>query len=287
MPKKSFNQNKIEKIQKPMGILTKIHFGSPLNVGENDPEEVIDLYLAALLRNGQIHEGYHLRNLALPFEAYVSIPRPNSLYIKFSSPWVAKTLELLKKVFGKTPTFELLEPPQQKRYRSWQSAQSLYLYTDMFEELSPVRSPDFTSPIPLYLLPISCDTRDYLSRWVEDYQNHDSLWIGCGELEIQAYKQLANLQSELCKHGREYCQEIEKATRIPTYFYLMRYFSYRKNEDKRLCPGCGKKWALRIPFGPSRRPFDFRCKKCRLVSCVGVEDNDRYAKIGEFHRAIK
>ncbi len=270
-----------------MGILSKIHLGTPVEVKDDDPEDVIETYLAALHRNGQIHDATLLRNLALPFEAYVSIPRPNSLHAKFSSPWVSKTIDRLEKVFGQKPTFELLEPPPQKRYPSWHSAKSLYLYTDMFEELSPVWSPEFSSPIPLYLIPISYETRDYLSRWVESYQHHDSLWIGCGELEIPAYKNLVNPQSELCKEGREYCHEIESATGIPTYFYLMRYYSYKKNEEKRLCPGCGKKWALKIPFGPSRRPFEFRCQKCRLVSYSGVEDNDRYAKLGEFHPLTK
>ncbi len=256
MQKNHFSQSNIVKNPKPIGILAKINFGTPLK-DPIDAEEGIDSYLAALLRNGQIHDSYLIRNLAEPLEAYVSIPRPNSLHTKFSSSWVKKTIKCLEKIFGERPTFELLEPSPQKRYPPWQSAKSFYLYTDMFQELSPVRSPELINPIPLYLLPISYETRDYLSRWVESYQDHDSLWIGCGKLEIAAYKQLVDPDSELSKEGREYCQEIEEATGIPTYFYLMRYYSYRKNEDNRLCPGCKKNGLSKSPLAHLKGHLNF------------------------------
>jgi len=267
-----------------MAILIKIHFGMPLKPQKNNSEEVIDNFLSALHRNGQILETSLIKDSKTPLEAYVLIPHPNALVTKFSSPWVKKeTLEVIK-TFGQEPKYECLDPRERKRYPSWKSAPSLYLFTTMFHEGSPVRSPTFSHAIPLYLLPISVETRDYLTRWVEAYQDHDSIWIGSGALEISAYKQLADPQSELCMEGREYCQEIEKVTGKPTYFYLMRYYGRKKGEENRLCPCCGKSWAVKKAFGPIKRPFEFRCKKCRLVSHSAVDDNERYAHIGEYHR---
>ncbi len=266
-----------------MAILVKIQFGKPLRGEKDRSEDVIDSYLASLQRNGQIFQTSLIKKSGTPLEAYILIPRPNALDKKFSSPWVKKEMLEVIKTFGQEPQFAFLDHSEQKRYSSWKSAPSLYLFMTMFHEGSPVRSTNFSPAIPLYLLPIPVKTRDDITRWVEGYQDHDSLWIGSRALEIPAYKQLADPESELSLEGREYCREIEKATGKPTFFFLMRYYGRRKGEEKRLCPSCGKSWAVKKSVGPKERPFEFLCKKCRLVSWVAVDENERYAHIGEYH----
>lgn len=227
-----------------MSFLVKIRFGKPKNSAEGKSEDVIDEYLAALMRNGQIYDTQIVKNIGLPLEAYVSIPQPGAMGPRYSSPWVKKAVGKVKEVFGYEPEIQMLEDPGKKRFASWRSAKSLYLYTEMFDERSPVRSTEFEHPVPLYLLPIDSQTRDYLTRWVDLYRLHDSIWIGSGQLEFQAYKELADPASELCTEGIEYCKKIEKSTRKPTYFYLMRYYGRRKGENSRSCPLCGKSWTL-------------------------------------------
>lgn len=266
-----------------MSLLAKIRFGKPKQRAEGEAEDVIEDYLAALLRNGQIYGTRLIKNVGLPLEGYVSIPQPGAMSLRYSSPWVKKALEKVKEVFGYEPEIQMLEDPGKKRFPSWRSAKSLYLYTDMFDERSPVRPTEFDYPIPLYLLPIDSETRDYLTRWADSYRNHDSIWIGSGRLEFQAYKELADPTSELCSQGIEYCKKIEKSTGKPTYFYLTRYYGRRKGENERCCPLCGKSWALRAPIGPAvAHLINFRCKRCRLVSSLGVEENDRYARVGDW-----
>jgi predicted nucleic acid-binding Zn ribbon protein len=103
---------------------------------------------------------------------------------------------------------------------------------------------------------------------------------------MQAYRVLAEPDSPCSKWGRELCLAIEKATGVPTYYYLMRYFGREYAEEKRRrCPCCGKSWHIKRPEkegGYEFWEFDFMCKKCRLVSnCACGDVNLRYAKIGE------
>ena len=266
-----------------MSFLVKIRFGTPRGSAEGDTEDVIDNYLAALMRNGQIYRTQIIKNIGLPLEAYVCIPQPGAMGSRYSSLWVREALGKVKDVFGDDPKIQFLEDPRQRRFPSWRSTKSLYLYTYMFDECSPVRSTEFEHPVPLYLLPIDSETRDDLTRWADSYRNHDSMWIGSGKLEFQAYKELADPTSELCARGMEYCKKIEKSTGKPTYFYLMRYYGKRKGEIERSCPLCGKSWALRVSMGPAvTNLIKFRCKRCRLVSSVGVDENDRYAHVGDW-----
>lgn len=271
--------------------LVKVSFGL-MRKGASGDEGVdsVEEYLAALRRNGQISEEYLIANLARPLEAYAQVPRPNSLELRFFSSWGRRTLKKLREIFDRQPSYRLLERPDRSRFPSWRSARSLYLVTDMFDVRSPVRVPEFEDPIPLYLLPISSQQRDYLDRWAQKFRDHDRIWIGSGALEIPAYRQLADPKSELSQEGREHCKEIEAGTGKPTYYYLWRYYGRRKGESNRLCPVCGKDWTVRRHDSHTVRfaRFDFRCRPCRLVSHMATSDEDeRHARIGEFRSRRK
>jgi predicted nucleic acid-binding Zn ribbon protein len=96
---------------------------------------------------------------------------------------------------------------------------------------------------------------------------------------------MASPDSELSQRGREICQQVEAATGVPTYYFLMRYWGRRKGEETRRCPGCGGSWHVVMPANATSGfcDFPFRCEACRLVSHLGkLFDDPRRAAIGEW-----
>ena len=99
-----------------MSFLVKIRFGTPRGSAEGDTEDVIDNYLAALMRNGQIYRTQIIKNIGLPLEAYVCIPQPGAMGSRYSSLWVREALGKVKDVFGDDPKIQFLEDPRQRRF---------------------------------------------------------------------------------------------------------------------------------------------------------------------------
>jgi len=271
--------------------LARVDFGrNRLQQDRWDLENAAESYLVALLRNGQICGEYILGWVRGALNAYVHLPRPNAFEKRFCSEWAKDTLAKASEAFNALPRWTVLEDNIPKRFRSWKSAPALYLYTAWPVHEPPVQRMDNGTPIPSYLLPLSEKQKDEVYSWAYSYRNHDLIWTESGTLEIPAYKQLIEPDSELSSYGRDICKNIEKATGIPTYYYLFRYWG-RKGEGKtRLCPSCGKKW--RVKDSPkSAKPFWnllFQCKKCRLVSHAAFTDDDaRHARIGEYNAKNK
>jgi predicted nucleic acid-binding Zn ribbon protein len=253
---------------------------------EQASEEQLDAlegYVVALWWNGQIHGDYLLSRA--PLAAYVDIPRSDSLHTRLLSPRGKAELALLKERTGRAPVGELLESLPPKRYRSWRSASSLYLFTHAFDSTSAVCAGDFPGVIPLYSLPVSISTREALQSWAEDYREFDRLWFASEDLETMAYRRLADPASKLSVAGRKLCRTVERATGKPTYYFLMRYHARRHGEEERPCPGCGGRWSMGQQVGKTPRVdwFDFCCQRCRLVSHCGASiDGARLARIGDF-----
>jgi predicted nucleic acid-binding Zn ribbon protein len=267
--------------------LAKITFGN-IRGDHDDAIDNVQTYLSALRANGQIVGDYLLKDLTMPIEAYVNVLRLNSLDQQSLAEWGKRAKKKLITHFGNQPQIQLLEKPNEA-LPSWRSVKSLYLYTNMLDLESPVKSPEFDISFPLYELPISPKTREYLNSWADAYRDHDSIWIRSGALEMAAYKQLADPRSELAEEGREYCKEIEISTGKPTFFYLYRYYGRRSGEDKRPCPLCGRQWNVMNPSAAYKfAAFHFLCDKCRLVSHIGDSDFDeRHARIGEYQSRLK
>ena len=268
-------------------FLTQITFARAKGIAadEEELEEAADWYLATLLKNGQVYgdrlTGWNRRTLT----AYTYLARPDSMAERNHCEFSRAALQAVVELFGQSPTWKILEDNVPKRFPSWKRCTSFYLFTNAFEEASPLCCGDTGQPVPLYLLPISQETREYLCYWSSAYRNHDMLWIGSGALEIPAYKQMADPASELSQNGRDLCAEIQQATGIPTFYYIQRYWGRREGEENRLCPGCGSKWRVKgtRPQGAPFHQFAFRCKRCRLVSNLACADDDeRHARIGEF-----
>jgi predicted nucleic acid-binding Zn ribbon protein len=132
------------------------------------------------------------------------------------------------------------------------------------------------------LLPLEFQRKNDLTSWQAEYVLYDRLWLNSGSLEIAAYKELTDPASQLSGEGRDICAEIEKNTGVPTYYFLMRYYSPSKGADDRPCPGCGKPWRVQQPQDAPFHHWPFRCEHCRLVSTVGVDVNKRLAKLGQW-----
>lgn len=268
----------------------KITFGSYENDQLDELLDQVDNYLATLSRNGQIDTYYYFIPWQGQIVAYVLAHGLDADRLKYHSIWGKEELKKIKKAFNQKPLWELHEDHVIKSYKpTWQNTPFLYFTTGFMDWESPLVRGDNGAPIPLYRVSITDLDRDAIRSWLWRYRSFDEVWIGSCDLERQAYSVLTDPNSELSQWGRDCCRAIEKATSVPTYYWLMRYYGRQEEEEKqRRCPGCGKSWFIKKPVGSQdeSKPFwhfDFMCKKCRLVSHLAVgETNLRYARIGEF-----
>lgn len=141
------------------------------------------------------------------------------------------------------------------------------LYTTHLQSCSPIHSGENFAPIPLYK---QLKNQPHLSqdviKWQENWQACDQLQMNGAVLEQQTLAEISDHQSILAKHGRYLAQEIEKESRVPTYYYLYRIGGKSlQDEQSRPCPACGGDWALDNPIFDV---FHFKCDRCRLVSNI-------------------
>jgi len=266
--------------------LATVNFGKAKSGQDRaEIEDVAESYLVALLRNGQLCADYTFGWVRGSLNAYVYLSRPNASDKRFSSEWGKDSLARVSETFGRIPRWTVLEDEAPKRFPNWTSAPAFYLFTAWTIHNPPIRRMDNGSPIPTYLLPLSDSQKDDVYCWAYTYRNHDLIWTGSDVLEIPAYKQLIEYNSDLSLSGRHICKVIEKATGVPTFYYLFRHWGRQGEDETRLCPSCGKKWRAKdnADFPGSFWNLVFQCRKCRLVSHAAFTDDDaRHARIGEY-----
>ena len=268
-------------------IYCLLKFNSQRKTNKAKFEYLIETYLSSLLHNGQIYDDYFLTWVDGVLHSHVFLARPDSLKKIYTSKWGLNHLAKIEGQFKVNIESKIIDDDIKKRYCNWKSAKFLYLQPHAFNVCSPIFRGNDGCSIPPYLVPITDKDREYLFRWARSYYHHDNIWFDSGELEIPAYKQLADPSSELSKSGREYAEKIEKATGVPTYYYLTRYWGRKEGEANRKCPLCGKKWKTSInkPKKEKFWHFHFMCKKCRLVSHEADSyDDERHAGIGEYRK---
>jgi len=269
-------------------FLARITFGNDNSSDDHDAlKNSAESYLAALLKNGQIYGEYLFAWSGGTLTAFTHLARPDSLAERYHSDWAMSDLNNVIEAFGQPPNCEIIDDDVPDGFPTWQASSSFYLFTHAFDDASAICCGDTGRPIPMYLLPITQQTRESIYFWARSYNYHDNIWLGSGALEIQAYKQLADPTADLSVTGRELCADIERATDIPTFYFMHRYWGRNDGEPVRLCPVCGGQWhtsdtsAGRQPF----HRFHFRCDACRLVShCADSYDDDENARIGEFRQ---
>ena len=269
-------------------FIARVIFGRcPRGKRREDLVELAQYYLIDLLHNGQIRR-YHLDWCGGRLTGHIEVPRPDSFAKRFlpKDRHARERLEAVSRTFGRPPAWTLLSDDAPTRFPSWRSARFLYLHHGVLdEESSPVYRGDDAVPVPTYLLPAGA--RKGLGHWLESTRRHYWVWIDSHDLEIPAYEQLATTDSGLGTMGRKLCRSIERATGIPTYYFLKKYYA-RKGDEDRPCPGCGRKWRLPADGPPCSRFIQFLCKRCRLVSEQGDDiASPRLARIGEYRGATR
>lgn len=268
-------------------IYCLIKFNSQIKKNKSKFEDLIETYLSTLLHNGQIYDDYSLTWIDGVLCAHTFLARPGSLKKRYTSKWGLDNLAKIESQFKVNLEWKIIDDDIKKKYCHWKSAKFLYLQPHAFNVCSPIFRGNDGCSIPPYLIPITDKDREYLFFWARSYYHHDNIWIGSGELEIPAYKQLADPFSELSESGRDYAELIEKSTGIPTYYYLMRYWGRKIGEENRLCPLCGKDWKTNQnkPKVEKFWHFHFMCNNCRLVSHEADSyDDERHARIGEYNK---
>ena len=267
-------------------IFYKITFGKCDKDKREEAEDLICEYLAALIHNGQIDINYDVVPWQGQMVAYVNALGLRADRHRFHSEWGRKRLKAIQKYFGQTPVWTCNEDDPPKKLATWKNASFLYLATGLLDYCTSLGIGDDGCPLPYFRLPLTDAEKDDIYCWTAEYRELDAIWIGSGDLEMPAYRLLAEPDSSLSSEGRACCAATEKATGVPTYYYLTRYFGRKDSEEKkRRCPGCGGEWFVEQPEGNTQFwHFDFQCKKCRLVSRLACREGDvnlRYAKIGE------
>ena len=263
-----------------MLIQAEINFGRGIGADRKALEDVAEMYLGALHHAGQLCGDTIRTWIDSDFVVTAMMAGLGAEKKGSHSSWGLKHLKAVREKFGREPIWMIHDDETPKRNVTWKGAGELVLFTHAFDDDSPVCRTDIDEQVPVFLLPVSDEVKEDLGRWQDLYVLHDRMWLASRALEMGAYRELAKPDSELSMYGRDLCKAVEKATKVPTYYFLMRYYSYLTKEFERQCPGCGGKWRTKAPEENRHRDWHFRCERCRLVSNSGVEVNRRLARIG-------
>lgn len=265
-------------------ILAHVTFGGLRGKSREVLEDAAESYLSALFKGGQICGERFLTLTKEKLNAHVLLAAPEAVNLTSHTAWGRKKLAALVTLTGREPLWKILDDDAGKTSSKWKGAPSLYLFTNAHRWYSPVCRGDGKQPVPLFSLPVTDEMKEDLYGWQKSYGRLDGVWLESGALEIPAYRQLADPTSELTEKGRRLCEEIEQTTKVPTFYYLMRYWGRARNEDERVCPGCGGAWRTAAEAEEKEFwQFHFRCDPCRLVSHLGpATGGGRQIRIGEY-----
>ncbi len=261
-------------------IFVEINFGSS-RFQKVELEDIAENYIASLFHAGQLCGEYFLTWIKDELICHTLMSGLGADKLRYHSDWAKPKLKNVKTAFGRKPVWRIRDDDVPKRNISW-SAPTLHLFTHAFDWKSPLYRGDTDEAVPVFLLPVDFQQKNDLIRWQAEYVLYDRLWLNSGSLEMHAYKELVEPKSELSAAGRELCAALEKATGVPTYYFVMRYYAPEQGDDNRPCPGCGKAWNCRQPPDAPFHHWPFRCEHCRLVSTVGVDINRRLARVGQW-----
>lgn len=244
--------------------------------GRQALEDAAQSFLGELAKNGQIWGEPLWTWSGQALHVVVKTPCRDSLSGKHSSARVDQAALLLRKHNAGSIGWRPVGTPTSSRRSAdeWATCPTFYVYTNAFDDGSPIAAGDTGEGVPLYFLPVSACVREALVSWMSAYKHHDSIWLGSRALERAAYDQLTTFDSDLMKQGRALALDVETAVGRPVYTYLYRYEAPLSDESDRPCPGCDNPWAQAAD--PSTRGlswFDFKCDKCRVVSHQGVSSD--------------
>lgn len=199
---------------------------------------------------------------------FVNLPDKDALTRNYDNVYVQNAYKELTKAGLRKPVVNLLSDisTEGENCRCI-NRKGFILMTTFLWENSPLHCSQCFGAIPLYQIPHTNQDDYYdLLQWQNDYQACDTLQMGSETGQRFAIREMGNLISSLSKRGLRICEQINALTGKPVYYYLYRY--HGKNyemELKRKCPSCNGEWLLKKPW---HGKFNFRCKRCRLLSNV-------------------
>ena len=198
-------------------LLVQVTFGN--DGGRPDRREELhhlaDIYLDQAQRHGQC-DSYFLAWGVDDLTAYTHVPELKSFDEQFHAAPGRATLDEIRALMGRTPAVAVLQFPAHSRIGCWQTAATLYVNAGHDVGGQLVFSGDDGLPTPLYRLPLQTSDCEALNFLAYQYQAFDSVWVASGELEIAAYRQMADPDSPLGRALRGMCRTIEMATGKPT-----------------------------------------------------------------------
>ncbi len=240
--------------------------------GRADAATVSEAALSVLgcwYKHGQILEGDWATSDSGPsIDAYVAIPERDSLGPIHDNRYAKEALDELKAAGHGLPAVTVLgSDPTMDPVCSCESPSALVLFTHYLSTLPPVRCLDCFRPVPLYRLPYPHDEEHLgILHWAADYRACDTLQMHCTTGERFGEVQLYRHDSSLNREGRDLAKQLEALTGKPVYYWLFKARGRsREAELARKCPSCGGRWRLKEPLF---KLFDFRCKRCRLLSGI-------------------
>ncbi len=229
---------------------------------------LIDLwsYSAELMTSGQIADYTTILNHKIPRQIIVSHER-NSLSSRFHTTIALKAYKEILDKSDRKPSIKILgTAPEAGPVCHCKRPSSVYFLTTYFSYESPLRCGQCKRPIPIYRFKLTRERLLGIKLWKEAHNRCDGLFVGSGVGEHWGHKQVASFSSRLSKDAYELCRNIEKEIKIPTYYYLNKYYGRsKKDEKRRKCPKCGGKWLLEKPWHDY---FHFKCYRCKLISNI-------------------
>lgn len=242
---------------------------------EQDPVNLINQIIEQWRFNGQIlgrefGVTYHNVGNIVEFQARLSLPEQDSLLAKNNSEWVNLALAEAEEAGVELQFFEIVGRDYNENETASHSTPSFQLlHTTYVDSGSPLLNGDELKGIPLYrTLQQEPELSQTIIKWQENWQACDQLQMNGTILEQTALAEISDVESELSKLGRALCAEVEKVSKVPTFYYLYRLGKEPEIEHNRKCPSCGGDWKLAEPL---HDVFHFKCNKCRLVSNLSWE----------------
>ena len=243
-----------------------------------DAADAVEGLLVALERNGQLVPDTTRPDVEEPegYRVVALIPEARSLSRSRYNDYVHQALVKVRECGLASPKVRVLgRTPATAPVCRCKPSASMILHTDFSTRELPLVCGGCGGRVPFSRFEPTSDWGTYedITWWMHQYRAFDSIWIRSGAGERFAYRQISRHDSEVSKEGRELCRDIERGTRRPVYYYLMRHYGRSvAAERRRRCPACGGAWLLKERM---LERYDFCCRRCRLVSNVACEVGDR------------
>lgn len=234
-------------------------------IDESAVASAIDAVWGAWWQNGQVLHGEFPRTIMRTCcRAVMTCPETDSLDSTYAGPAVQEALAGLAQSGLRTPAWRVLgEDLGSAVVDKCRKPEWYILSANCLSNAPPVQCGPCHEPVPLYRLPPGID-RGRVAFWQNACRAFDAIQLPRAAGHRSALKQMADPGSPLSRDGREICRAIEKATGVPTYYYLHRIQARSPAAEKKApCPSCGRNWLLPQPLHGC---YDFKCDRCRLLS---------------------